>query len=94
VLSRTAVVERITSHADVGAARLSREGRQHFGMLGSALPDLPVTNRAREEEKPRPGGSLFVEAEPVRYRGRLPATGHPSLARILERLLIYWQAGW
>ena len=37
---------------------------------------------------------MVVEAEPMGYRGRLPATGHPSLARILERLLIYWQAGW
>jgi hypothetical protein len=81
VLGRTAVVERIIWQVTL-TRQAERRLAQNLGTRGSALPVLMTPNQTRpEEELPRRGGSLPVEAEPVRDRGCLPAAGDPELGQ-------------
>jgi hypothetical protein len=78
VLGSTAVVSALLRVPEATGQAKQRVG-EDLGMLGTARPDLMCwTGR---EEQPQVRGSLFVEAEPVGDRGRLPTAGDPQLGQ-------------
>jgi hypothetical protein len=80
-IGRTAVVERITSQATLTRQAEQRLAENLGKRVGSALLVLMTPNQARKESSPAEAGSLLVEAEPVGYCGRFPATGNPKLGQ-------------